>query len=65
MDDTPFEEPCGCQWGSADQVFKPNEYVLDRRLKRFTECLECGAVWTTKQDNDWVSAASQVSNDAT
>lgn len=65
---TPCEEPCGCAWGSADLPFERDEHNLsqpdadyehDAGLKQFTECLECGAVWTTRQDNAWVRAAER------
>jgi hypothetical protein len=65
----PSEEPCGCNYGSADNPFEvdPNdpskpfdEYNHDPGLLRFTECLECGAVWTTRQDNAWVRTAERV-----
>jgi hypothetical protein len=61
----PREEPCGCAWGSADTPFERDpgdhtkiapDYNPDEKLRQFTECLECGATWTTEQDNAWVSA---------
>lgn len=64
----PCGEPCGCNWGSADNPFvrdefdisKPDDdYDFDPGLKKFTECLECGAVWTTRQDNAWVRAGER------
>lgn len=62
----PAEEPCGCHWGNADQVFEvesehsntPHEdYEFDEALSDYRMCLECGAVWTTRDDNRWVRAA--------
>lgn len=61
---SPRGEPCDCPWGSADMPFlrdarwlqRPHrDYEHDDALKEFTECLECGAVWDSADDNEWVT----------
>lgn len=52
----PDHEPCGCQWGCADQPFIDRvDFEPDVRLAKFTECIECGAVWSTADDNEYVT----------
>ena len=55
----PYEEPCGCNWGSAD--FPSDATDCEPFTEDFVECYECGAVWTAKQDNAWVLNAERAS----
>lgn len=66
MRTSPYEEPCGCHWGNADQIIEVEragsdtphpDFAFDHKLRGFTMCFRCGAVWTTRDDNRWVRAA--------
>lgn len=69
MRSDPKSEPCGCPWGNADTPFQVDsrnprrlhpEYLPDDRLKHLTTCLECGAVWSSKDDDEWVVTAERM-----